>query len=463
MITLFDDQQQAFTDLETSYATGHKAPIFVAMCGFGKTVLFSAISQRAARKGKRVVIIAHRQELVDQISDTLNMFEVPHSFIASGYQYGWEHVQIASAQTLIKRVNNIPAPDICVIDEVHHTTKDNTLGRILSTWGTAKRLGVTATPCRLSGEGLGDCFDDLVLGPSAKELIAKGRLCQPKIFAPPSADTSQLHIRAGEFIEAESEAVMDKPQIFGDALLHYRKHADNKQFICFVCSIRHGEHVVADFNKNGYHTHLIHGGMDRYIRRTLIADYKAKRIRGLVSVSVLGEGLDAPGTEVGIFLRPTASKSLWLQQAGRVMRTAPGKEFALMLDHAGNCERLQCRPDDDQLWTLEGTKAKKQKQTPQIRLRICEKCWAANSVSAVACRECGYRWTAEGRVVPHVDGELEELTAARARIAARQDQGRAKTLQELMNVHIAQGHSHWTAKARATKILEAREKKGKKP
>lgn len=135
MILLRQSQASAVEAIRAAYASGKKAPLFVAPCGYGKTVLFSYMAHSAQAKGNTVVILAHRGELIDQISDTLSKFDVDHSFIAAGYQYrSWIKVQVASAQTLVRRVKDIEAPDLLIIDEAHHSTRTNTIGKIVAAW-----------------------------------------------------------------------------------------------------------------------------------------------------------------------------------------------------------------------------------------------------------------------------------------------------------------------------------------
>lgn len=314
-----------------------------------------------------------------------------------------------------------------------------------------KLLGVTATPTRLSGEGLGDVFDTMILGPTTQELTDQGLLSPVRVFAPPSVSTAELHIRAGDFIQSESAALMDKPKITGDAVTHYRKYADGLPFIAFTCSLAHGEHVAADFRANGISALLIHGQMDRHTRKGIVNDYRNKKLTGLISVDLVGEGFDIPGIHCGIFLRPTASKGLWIQEFGRILRIAEGKSVAIALDHAGNTARHGL-PTDPQNWTLAGTDKARRKaaQDAPVNVRICPQCFAASSARATVCRECGQEFKVEGRQVEEVSGELVEIQ----RKEARREQGRADTLEALIEIGRARGYAnpgYW-----ARKVFEGR-------
>ncbi len=301
-----------------------RAPLYVLSTGGGKTVLFTHIAHGAAAKGNRVYILSHRQELIDQISAALDLTGTPHGFIAAGYPTLDAPVQIASVQTLVRRLDRTPQPDLIVIDEAHHARAE-TFERVIREWPKAKLLGVTATPIRLSGEGLGTIFDHLIVGPSMRELIDGGYLAPYRMFRPPTADASDLPRRGGEFVTAAAEALMNKPAITGSALAHYRQHADGRPALVFCVSIQHAKSVADQFREAGYSAFSIDGTMERTVRRGVVEDFRAGRIRVITSVALLEEGFDVPGAHVGIFLRPTQSLGLYLQQIGRILRPAPGK------------------------------------------------------------------------------------------------------------------------------------------
>ena len=436
-------QEQGFAELRASYARGRRAPLYVLPTGGGKTVTFSHITAGAARKGNRVIILAHRAELLDQISGALDAESVPHGFVAAGYPKSRAPVLVASVQTLIRRVDSVPAPDLIVTDEGHHATATNTYGQIFKAYPTARRLGVTATPCRLSGEALGDVYDDLILGPSVQELTDAGYLARARIFAPPTVSTDGLHIRAGEFVQDEVKELMDKPSVTGDAISHYRQHADNLPAVCFCHSIDHSKYMAQAFRDAGYMAAHLDGNTSRGIRRSMIGDFRTHRLSVLCSVDVVGEGLDIPGIHCGILLRPTASESLYLQQVGRCLRPAPGKDYAILLDHVGSTLRHGL-PTDDREWSLSGTQKshRKQRDKDDISVRVCPKCFAAGKSGPPACWQCGHVFEVKPRKITARDGELLELTPEMMeKRRARQSVGRAKTREELMEIAKARNYS----------------------
>jgi superfamily II DNA or RNA helicase len=384
-----------------------KRPLYVLPTGAGKTVMFAHITAGAAAKGHRVLILCHRIELLDQISGALTDTGTEHGFIAGGYAKELRQTMIASVQTLVRRLDTIPQPGLIVVDEAHHA-RAATYEAILDAYPNAKVLAVTATPIRQSGEGLGKLFDDMILGPSMRELMDQGYLAKYRLFAPPTVKTDALHTRAAEFITSETEALMNKPAITGRALDHYRKHADNLPALIFCTSVKHATDVAVQFRDAGYSAVTLNGAMDREIRRGIVADFRRGAIKIITSCEVLSEGFDVPGAHCGIFLRPTQSVGLYLQQIGRILRPCEGKSHAILLDHVNNA-MLHGLPDTPRQWSLDGEDRKKKPKAPSVR--VCPSCWRALPSATRECpAPCGHVFAVESRTIRELDGELAELT-----------------------------------------------------
>lgn len=418
----------------------------VAPTGFGKTVVFSYIAQHAQARGNRVMILAHRQELLDQISTSLQRFNVPHGFIAAGYPgHSRAMVQVGSTPTVVRRTTQVATPDLIVVDEAHHATPKNTLGQVLAAFPRARVLGVTATPVRLSGEGMGEVFDRMVLGPSTADLIDAGRLSPVRVYAPPGIDTSGLHMRGGDYAVNELVAAADKPTITGDAVDHYRRLAHGKRAVAFCISVDHAQHVADAFCSAGYSAVRIDGRMDRHERRRIVEAFRQGDIGVLTSCDLISEGFDLPAIEVGISLRPTASTGLWLQQVGRCLRIAPGKGDALILDHAGNTLRHGL-PTEPREWSLDGREERRTRTKAErpVSVRICSVCFSASRAGVSVCGSCGHPFPVQARKVASVDGELQEITAARIltpeQRRAKQEQGAAQSLQALIDLARMRGY-----------------------
>ena len=437
MIDLRPLQEEAILSVRRAYTEGHRSVLLYGPCGFGKTVCFSWLSCKYVEADQRVVIIAHRDELVQQISRTLNSFGVPHTFAAAGYAYDSRfRVVVASAMSLVNRLDRLPVPDLVIVDEAHHCIAGNSWGKILSHWGSVRTLGVSATPCRADGRGLGEVFQKLVLGPTTAQLIEQGWLSKYRIFAPPGIDTEGLHKRGGDYVISEVEQRAAKPTITGDAITHYKKLADGKRAVVFCVSVAHAEAVAAGFRDAGIGAMCVDGSMHRELRRMAIRDFETGRTPILTSCSLVSEGFDVPAIECAISLRPTASTGLWLQQVGRALRIAPGKNEAIILDHAGNTHK-HGMPDDDRQWSLEGLAKGAGAGASNKR---CPICFAVAPRTAKVCKECGHEFIHESResTVKQVDGELSEVTREQRR--RRLEQVQATDLKSLLELAKMRGY-----------------------
>ena len=448
MITLRPKQQILYDRTRQSMQEGHKAPLIVAPCGFGKTILFSYFTRRVIEKGKRVLVLAHRTELLDQISDTLNQFKVGHSFIAAGRHYSFRSlVHVASVFSLVKRLKQVPKPDVIIIDEAHNFCSGGTWSKILDAFPQAWRIGVTASPIRLSGEPLGDAFDDMIIGPTTRELIDDGDLCDYRLFAAPKLDTSNIHTVAGDFNKKEMNDVMDKSVITGNAVAEYTKHCAGKKAIVFCCSIKHAKNVTEEFRKAGYSSALIEGTMDKDVRKRLVSNFREGKIQVMTLIDVVSEGFDLPAIEVAIMLRPTKSLRCWIQQSGRALRKCPGKEIAYILDHASNTERLQFLPCSTYEWSL-GGRIKKPKEDDGPKIRLCPQCYFACRSWMKECPECKHIFVPQSREVDHVEGDLKELDIAMFKRQKKKEEGMAQTLEDWKAIEKERGYKRGWAQIR---------------
>lgn len=452
MISLRPYQEQGKSDIRAAYRAGNRSIIYVLPTGGGKTTIFASIASDAAAKGNRILILCHRVELIDQISGALKSLSLPHGFIAAGYPASKAQTTIASVQTLIKRVGKIEPPQLIVVDEAHHA-RAATYEKILKAFPQAKILGVTATPVRQGGEGLGALFQSMVLGPAMAELISAGFLSKYRLFSPPTVDTSSLHSRAGEFIASESAALLNRPAITGSALAHYQQHAKGLPALVFCVSVQHAKDVAEQFRGAGCQALTLNGAMDRDIRRGIVADFRAGKIQVITSCEVLSEGFDVPGAHCGIFLRPTESLGLYLQQIGRVLRPCEGKDHAILLDHVGNAMRHGL-PDQDRDWEL-GLDRPKRVAGPPVK--CCPECFRILPSACRECPDCHHIFdVADPHSIREVEGELEEITPeVIARRNARKAQGRAQSLDALKEIERSRGYrAGW-----AEHVFAARQKK----
>lgn len=439
-------QERAVDDLRDAFRQGNRAPLLVLPTGGGKTIIFSHIAATAAGRGRQVLILVHRRELITQASRKLAAVGVEHGIIAAGVPASDHPVQVASVQTLARRLRCIEwKPTLIIIDEAHHATAGQ-WSQVLEHWPDAYRLGVTATPCRLDGRGLRDAFDVMVKGPSMADLIFAGHLTGARIYAPPlQADLSKVRTRGGDYATDQAAEAMNRPTVTGDAISHYRRLAEGQQAIAFCCNVAHAEAVCVAFMDAGIASALLVGNTSD--RDAVVADFAAHRIQVLVTVDVVSEGFDVPAASCAILLRPTQSEGLYLQQVGRVLRPAAGKEYAVVLDHVGNVRRHGF-PDEDRPWSLDHT-MRRRRDKDSVPVKVCPSCFAAIASAAVECKECGHVFEkTEARKLQVVDGELMMLQ----RREQRRQQGGARSLEDLRQL----AHQRGYRRGWAERVYEAR-------
>lgn len=499
MIHLRDYQLNLVSGVRAAISKGCRNLLINSPTGSGKTVIFAHIASGSRSKGKRVMILAHRQELLDQTARTLHELEVPSGMIAAGRTPDARQlVQIAGVQTLVRRLDKIAAPDLIIVDEAHHAAAGS-WKQILAAYPQAIVLGVTATPRRLDGKGLDDVFSQIINGPQVRELIAAGYLTQPQYFVPPNVvDVTGLKSRMGDFAADEAAALMDKPTITGDIVEHYKRICGGQPAVAFCASVKHAEHMAQAFRAAGFRSETIDGTLEKSERRDRVAGLADGRIHVLTSCEIISEGFDIPVVSAAILARPTMSLSMHLQQVGRVLRPVYGagprdtdeqrlaailngpKPRAFILDHVGNCARHGLA-EDLREWSLEGKKKGKKKAAdePTINVRQCPKCYACHP-PAPECPDCHHVYVFEGREIEQQDGELVMLGGGGGRecvtchaeysrfaaacphcgqvhdpVKARKiEQGRARTMEELMQLGVRRGHPN--PRGWAASILMAR-------
>ena len=451
-MTLRPYQNQLANDIRAAFGSGANRPLAVSPTGSGKTVLFSYITSQVLKRGSRVIIVAHRREILDQISATLKRVGVPHGFIQAGKSASTQPAMVASIQTLARRLDTVPAPDLVIIDEAHHSVSKSYV-QMFAAWPTAKFIGVTATPERLDGKGLGAMFDRMVMGPSVQWLIDNGFLAQPVYYAPREVvDLSQVHTVAGDFDRSEAEEIVDTPRITGDAVTHYVRFCNRQRAVAFCISVAHAQHVADTFNSCGIPSASIDGTLDPEVRKQRVEDLTAGKILVLTSCELISEGFDLPAVNAAILLRPTHSLSMHLQQVGRALRPYPGKTNAIILDHVGNCLRHGLA-EQERDWDLSG-RDKRLKKSSLVETKQCSKCFAI--FAGTVCPQCGSQREIAVREIEEVDGELQRLSIEdiSKKREERREEGKCKTLDDFRALAKLRGYKlgwaffRWQARQR---------------
>lgn len=388
------------------------------------------------------LVLAHRDILISQLSLTLCKFGIVHNLIASAkvkreitklqckaYNTPFlsqdSMVHLAGVDTLSRRLTRLKSflntVDFWALDEAHHCVageNPNMWGRVIRAIPNARGLGVTATPIRSDKKGLGShasgVFDDMLIGVSMSNLIQKGYLSSFKVYAPKMAlEEKALKVSSstGEFTKSATALAVDKYTITGDILSHYKRLACGKRAITFVPDSYTGEEIKNEFNSNGFPTEFLTAKTPTNTRYEVLDKLKRGVIKNVVNINLFGEGFDAPAVEVVIMARITNSIGLFRQQFGRALRYAPGKDYAIIIDHVNNTRRHGF-PTRDMDWSLDGAKGSKNDHSANPQgIITCLKCLNLYPKSTPACPMCGAkREITRNLDIEYVDADLWELT-----------------------------------------------------
>lgn len=410
MIELRPYQAAAIDEARQAYRSGNRAVLFQLPTGGGKTITASTVVHGAAQKGNGTWWLTHRRELAEQASQTFHGLGIPHGTVRAGHISDADAlVQVASIQTIFRRLHSLPAPELIVFDEAHHIGASS-WEAIFDAFPAAKILGLTATPWRLDGQGLGKWFGHMVSGPTVAQLIKHGNLSPYRLFAPAIPDLSDVKTAAGDYQRGALSKAMDKPAIVGDAIGHYQQLCPGKRAVAFAAGVENSKHIAAQFRAAGIPAEHVDGSMPNEERDAAVERFRRGETLVLSNADLFGEGFDVPAIEAAILLRPTKSLSLYLQQVGRALRPFPGKVEAIILDHAGN-SLTHGLPDDEREWSLEDREKRARSAPSEFPVRQCEECFFVYR-PAPKCPQCGHAPPVQAREIEVIDGSLEEVKRA---------------------------------------------------
>ena len=390
----------------------HRRVMLVSPTGSGKTVMFSHVAHRVWVNKKRVYILAHRIEIVDQISAALTAFGVRHGVVAPGrYETTWP-VQVCMVATLKNRLDRIAAPDLLIIDEGHHAVASMYL-EIMALWSGIHILLVTATPQRLDGRGLSEVADVLVKGPTVRWLIENKFLAGFRYIAPPIvADLSALKVKMGDFVTGQVADAVDRREVIGDVESHYRLFFDGAPAVLFGPDVASCRHMAEQFRAKGWKAASVDGSTDPVERRSMIRAVGDGTLNVLMSCAIIDEGTDLPEIAGIINCSPTMSLVRYLQRAGRALRVKSNGAPAIIVDHVGDGTLRHGLPDHIHHWSLEGRKRKSGQTAPASF--TCKACMLVFRPAA-ACPDCGAEVSRAlkgslARTIEAVPGQLQEVT-----------------------------------------------------
>lgn len=452
MVNLRGYQDKCVDKIRVCFRKAIYFVLLVLPTGGGKTIIFTYLSHRMALKDNKVLILVHRIELLRQTSKALQKFDVDHGIINPAYSPNFSlNVQVASVQTLIQRLNYLMAvgwiPDVIIIDEAHHATAGSwrkIINHFLELNPKLKVIGVTATPIRSDGQGLGTdfggIFDEMVSGPNPRWMMDEGFLVKAKVLSPPRQfDPSVLKKGKGDYNPKELSNLINKKTITGDVISHYKEICPGVPTIVFCSDVAHTEEVAKEFREAGFRFYAIDGTTDEEVRKNVLDGLADGTVEGVCSCDLINEGTDVPAATCAILLRLTNSLSLHLQQIGRVLRpvyadgynletregrlsaiAASEKKYAYILDHVGNVGNWvggdfienHGLPDKEHSWNLEGEiKNKRGKNKEEnIRVQMCMSCFAVHEPKPV-CPECGHVYEIKDNSPKKVAGQLQEITS----------------------------------------------------
>jgi len=429
-------QTDLIADVRDAWGQGALNVMAVLPTGGGKTVCFGTILRE--HNGASCAI-AHRSELVGQMSTTLAKLQVRHRIIAPVgtirdivtrhmHETGrsWHDpmapAAVAGVDTLIKRDLGSWAEQVTlwVTDECQHLLASNKWGKGVSLFPNARGLGVTATPVRADGRGLGrgsdGLIDRMVLGPTMRELIDAGYLTDYRIFAPAS-DINLANVpvsdTTGDFSAPALRDAAKRSHVTGDIVENYMKIAPGKLGVTFCVSVELAGETAARYRAAGVPAEMVSANTPELERAAILRKFARRELLQLVNVDLFGEGFDLPAIEVVSMGRPTASYGLYVQQFGRACRPMENKDRAIIIDHVGNVLRHGL-PDAPRVWTLDRRERRARNKEELLQpVRVCPECTIVYEKFHLACPHCGHVPVPKSRAAPeHVDGDITELDPA---------------------------------------------------
>lgn len=381
--------------------------LIVGPTGCGKTVVAVSLIREAIQRHGRVLFLAHRVELINQAKQRLvehGVEPIDVGTIRAGEtENRGARIQVASVQTLARRAK--PRSDLVFIDEAHHASSAS-YRRILAHYPDALVFGLTATPYRLDGKPLGDLFEEIVESAKPSALIEAGWIMRPRVWTVPvdeRPDLTDVSMSGGEFNLGELDRAARRKGLVGNIVDHWNRLAESRPTVCYAVSVRHGQQIRDAFNASGVKAELLTGKTNDRTRSAILRRLRTGETSVVVNCMVLTEGWDCPEARCAIVARPTMSRALWFQMAGRVMR--PSEVSPIILDHAGNA-LWHPLPGEDIEHSLSEAQ-KKPRKPGQMREKVCGDCGSSMPLGCRVCPNCGHEfWT--GDPPTEVLGELVE-------------------------------------------------------
>jgi DNA repair protein RadD len=451
--TLHPFQREAVARIEQEL-TIHRKVLLVAPTGAGKTVIASEIIKRAVAQYRTALFLAHRREIIQQTSHKLTANGVRHGITMAGVEpRPMESAQVASIDTLhVRGVRSkampLPPADLLIFDEAHRA-RGRTREHLIALYPSAALLGMTATPCRGDGRGLGNIFATMIECPQVAELIVGGYLVKSRVYAPVDPDLRGVRTEKGDYVVGQLERRMNTDALVGDIVEHWLKYGERRRTVAFAVGVEHSVHIRDEFVRAGVRAEHLDGTTPIAEREALLRRLASGETEVVTNCMVLTEGWDMPDVGCCILARPTKQMGLYRQMIGRVLRPSNGKPDAIVLDHSGAVYRHGL-PEDHVEWTLDidrravNAAQQKRERGEAPKPRECPSCKAV--MVAPPCGNCGWQPQPRGRAIDFEDGHLGLVINGKAQAPVHTEDDRRTFFQQLRSVQQSRGYRRgWAA------------------
>jgi DNA repair protein RadD len=409
-------QEHDLEEIRVNFRT-HRSVLLVQPTGAGKGTLASFIVTSAARNGSRIIFLVNRRPLVHDMSRRISKLGIEHGVIMGDdpRRKMWLPVHVASIDTLHRRPNP-PAADLLIIDEAHFAVSA-IWKKVVDKYPAAKVLGMTATPIRADGRGLGEMFQTMVPGPSVPYLINEKFLVPSVVFRPKTVDLSGVGKVAGDFNSKQLAEVCDKPKLVGDVVEQWKKHCSDRKTAAFGVNQHHAQEIAEKYRCAGINFAYVDAETPDKERDRIWDDFDNGSLRGVSSVGVISYGWDHPICSCIVGARATQSVGLWRQILGRASRPYPGKENFYVMDHFDNTGRLDAFFEDEIKWSLDGCAIKDEEEKKTFSITTCRYCFATFRTGPEVCPYCRKEVLKDHRRIETTKGDLEVIQRERKAIA----------------------------------------------
>lgn len=418
-LELRDYQQAAIECVRELFHQGRRRVCCVLPCGTGKTALFAYMARRhvLTHKGAKVLFLVHRRELVQQTLNTFARFSIP-----------MDGIQVSMAQTVTRHLEDQERPTFIVADELHHYTSF-TFRRILDAFD-CPMVGLTATPARMDGTGLGEICDAMYVGPDPDWFIDEGYLARYDYYAPKiNMYDAEWMPKGQDYDQQDAADKLDKIGIYGDL----EKYLDmGRKTIVYAPTVAMSRKIAGEIGPYARH---FDGDTPKQERDETMQMFREGKIRVLCNCDLIGEGVDVPDCDCVMLLRPTKSTALYIQQSMRCLRPC-GDKRAVIYDFVGNVFR-HGMPTQHRDWTLEG-RVRPVRHAEEAGVRQCMQCFRVYPGNARICPYCGHdNGKTKAELQQEKEAQLELITELR-----RDERKKAWTFEQLVEIGRRRGYKN---------------------